>query len=665
MRWTFSLLFLLLGLSVVSPAGAQTQPSWEQLFHELMTVEDGESADWEETFELLSELAAHPMDVNTVSREQLEMLPFLTSQHVEELMEYRHRYGGMKSLGELYMITSLDYRRQQLLRYFLTVGEQQERALPRFSDVVNYGRHELMASARLPMNRRQGDRNGYLGYPYRHWLRYQLTYGDYVKLGVLGAQDAGEPFLANRNSMGYDFYSFYLQVRHLGRIESAVVGRYNLSVGMGLVMNNSFGLGKLSTLQNLGRSATTLRAHSSRSSYNYLQGAAATVRLARGLTATAFASYRSLDATLASDGTATTLVKTGYHRTPAEMAKKNNTHSTDLGANVAWRSGGFHAGATMVYTHLDRQLKPNTATLYRRHYPAGCDFLNLSADYSYVSRRLTLSGETAINRQGALATLNSVSLLLGNGLSLMALQRFFSYRYTALYARSFSDGGRVQNESGIYVGLNWQPSPQLQLQAFTDYAYYGWARYLASQSSHAWDHLVLAVYTPGRWTLQARYRLHTRQRDNDDKTALVSRREHRARLSVGYAAGRLSTVTQADWALTDFRQRDRGWALGQQLVWRPSWLQLSGNVIYFHTDSYESRLYTYERGPLYNFSFPMLYGHGLRYSLMARADLSSSLMLTAKLGITDYFDRSTTGTGLQTVDGSSLTDVDLQVRWKF
>ena len=50
---------------------------------------------------------------------------------------------------------------------------------------------------------------------------------------------------------------------------------------------------------------------------------------------------------------------------------------------------------------------------------------------------------------------------------------------------------------------------------------------------------------------------------------------------------------------------------------------------------------------------------------MARADLSSSLMLTAKLGITDYFDRSTTGTGLQTVDGSSLTDVDLQVRWKF
>ena len=659
-------LLTLILLLTVATVRAQTERDWQQMLHELMTVEDGESAEWEDTYELLNELADHPMDINTATREQLEALPFLTAMQVEGIMEYRYRYGSMKSLNELRLIPSLDHNRQQLLRCFVTIGEVPEQSFPSLADIARYGHNELMGSLRLPMNERRGDRNGYLGYRYRHWLRYQFTYGDYVKLGVLGAQDAGEPFLANSNRSGYDFYSFYLQVRRLGRLESAVVGRYNVSTGMGLVMNNSFGLGKLASLENLGRNPSTLRAHSSRSSYNYLQGAAATVRLTKWLSATGFVSYRPLDATLNNDGSAATIVKTGYHRTPTEMGKKNNTHSTDLGANLVFRNRGFHAGATAVYTHLDRPLQPNTATLYRRHYAAGSDFLNLSVDYGYTSRRLTVSGETATNRHGAIATLNTVSLQLSDELSLMALQRFYSYRYTSLYARSFSDGGNIQNESGVYLGAIWQPTTTLQLQAYADYAYFPWARYLVSQTSEATDFLLRAVYTPRRWTFQARYRLHNRQLDNDDKTALDNRHEHRARLSVGYAADcGLSSTTQADLAYTAFRENDRGWALGQQLAWQKKWLQLFVSATWFHTDSYDSRIYIYERGLLYSFSFPMLYGHGLRYSFMARTDLSKSLMLTAKFGVTNYFDRSTTGTGLQQVDGSSLTDIDLQVRWKF
>ena len=45
-------------------------------------------------------------------------------------------------------------------------------------------------------------------------MRYQFRYGDYVKMGVVGAQDAGEPFGSGKNSLGYDFYSFYNQMRY-------------------------------------------------------------------------------------------------------------------------------------------------------------------------------------------------------------------------------------------------------------------------------------------------------------------------------------------------------------------------------------------------------------------------------------------------------------------
>ena len=187
--------------------------------NEVMTQEDAASEVWVEAYEQLCEMEQHPLDINSATREQLEALPFLSSQQVEELMEYRDRYGAMKSLGELLMIRSLDYTQRRMLSHFVYVGEEPERGFPSLPDMAKYGHHELMATARIPFYKRKGDHDGYLGYPYRHWLRYQFTYGEDVKLGLVGAQDAGEPFFANRNKWGYDYYSFYLQLRNLGRLE--------------------------------------------------------------------------------------------------------------------------------------------------------------------------------------------------------------------------------------------------------------------------------------------------------------------------------------------------------------------------------------------------------------------------------------------------------------
>jgi hypothetical protein len=105
-------------------------------------------------------------------------------------------------------------------------------------------------------------------------------------------------------------------------LENAIVGKYKLSIGMGLVVNNSFGMGKLATLQQLGRNNNTIRPHSSRSQTDYLQGAAATVRLSPKWQATAFASYRPFDATLNADGTARTIVTDGYHQYRANLIAK-------------------------------------------------------------------------------------------------------------------------------------------------------------------------------------------------------------------------------------------------------------------------------------------------------------------------------------------------------
>lgn len=643
---------------------AQEERPWYQYLSEVMTTEDAESSSWEETYDLLCELEQHPLDINQTTREQLEELPFLSAQQVEGIMEYLDRYGPLKSMGELQMIRELDYSQLRLLSYFIYIGEEPEDVFPKLASVLKYGKQELTATARVPFYKRKGDEEGYLGYPYRHWVRYQFTYGDYVKFGLVGAQDAGEPFFSNKNRWGYDYYSPYLQIRKLGCLESFVAGKYRVSLGMGLVVNNSFGLGKLAMLQNLGRPTYSIRAHSSRSN-DYLQGLAATIDVVKGLKATAFVSYRPMDATLnKGDSTVATILTTDYHRTETEMGKKHNLHQTALGGSLRYNHNGLHLGANVLTTHYDRRLQPNTAILYRQHYPQGQDFLNTSLDYGFVRPRFALFGETAMDGKGHLATINSLSLRLGETLNVMALQRFYSYNYTALMAQSYSDGGKVQNESGLYLGLTWQPSPAFRMVAYTDYAYFAWARYRISLSSHTWDHLLQTTYTRKDWTFSARYRLRMKQRDNEDKSALVNLWEHRGRLSADYASSNWGFRTQLDGGYGAYNN-EWGMMLSEHLSYTRNWLRLNAGMGYFHTDSYDSRVYLYERGPLYTYNCNQFYGEGIRYWLMARANIGQQLMLTAKIGVTDYFDRTTIGSSYQQIAASSQTDLDVQLRWKF
>ena len=658
MRTQIVLLFMWMSWTVQAQSGHE----WEAYLNDVMTAEDASSVTWEDTYDLLCELEQQPLDINQATREQLEQLPFLSAQQVEEIVEYLYRYGPMKSLAELRMIRSLDDGRRRLLTYFIFIGDRsQETGDSRLTARVL---NELMATGRIPFYERKGDTGAYQGYPYRHWLRYQLTYGDQLKAGIVGSQDAGEPFFAGKNRLGYDYYSFYLQLNHWRRIETLVLGNYRVSMGMGLILNNSFGLGKVSMLQNMGRPTSTLRAHSSRSSDGYLQGAAATVNITKGLTATGFISYRAMDATLNKDGTAATIVTSGYHRTETELEKKNNLKNTTFGGNVRYQANGYHAGFNLVGTHLNRELKPNTTALYRQYYAQGYDFLNVSADYGYVHHRFSVNGETALNREGALATINSVSLQLGSEWSLMALYRFYSYRYTSLYANSYSDGGSVQNESGIYIGATWQPSPSWKLMAYTDYAYFPWAKYQISQSSHSWDQLLHVSYSKKRWSFGGRYRLRIRQKDNDDKTALVTRTEHRGRLSAEYSSV-WSSRTQVDFGFISFNTPEAGLMVSETLGFTHRWLRLNGGLGWFHTDSYDSRAYLYELGSLYSYSVIQFSGEGIRYWLMVRANIGKRLMLTAKFGTTNYFDRSTIGSSYQQINRSSQTDLDLQVRCKF
>ena len=586
----------------VSSASPASQP-WQQLLLELSETEDFETTLWEDYEEDLEELAQHPMNLNVATREELEQLPFITASQVEDILAYVYRYGGMKSMAELALIPSISWYQRQLMDYFFYVSDVRRQSFPGIKTIARYGKHELMGMLKVPFYERKGDvmgADGYLGYKYKHGVRYQFRYGDYVKLGLLGAQDAGEPFGGGKNKLGYDFYSFYLQVRKLGRWKNITLGRYRLHEGLGLVLNNDFSFGKLSVLSSLAASsATQIRVHSSRSSANYLQGAVATYSILRGLDLTAFFSYRQIDATLNDDGTIRTILKTGLHRTQSEIRRQDVASNTLMGGHINYRLGGWHVGATAFFTSFSRPLKPTKSQLYKRFAPEGDKFWNASIDYGYISHRWNIAGETATGYCGAIATLHSVSYLFSDKFSLLGLHRFYSARYYSLFSNAFAEGSDVQDENGVYLGFNWMPARRWSIFAYSDFAHFAWPKYQTKTSTQSWDSQVNILYQPARYyTLGARLRYKER----------AGTRTDRCRCYVSMQRKNWNARTSLDYVMSQKEERSQGYMVSENLGYQWRWLRLAGSLGYFHTSDYESRIFVYEPGLLYQMSFGNYYG---------------------------------------------------------
>ncbi len=654
--------WILACLQLLFPLMLFAQQPWQQDLDDYYQLEDLDSPLSQSEYETLEFLHQHPININTATQETLQQIPFLTEKQIEELQEYIYRYGKIKSLNELMMIESLGYESRNLLANFVCIEDSSSTRFPDISKILKYGKHDVAITGRIPFYNRRGDNGAYLGYKYKHSVRYDFHYGNYVRFGIVGGNDAGEPWFG-KNRWGYDHYSYYAMLKNIGALKTLTLGCYKVSFGMGLVVNSTISFGKLSALTSLGRTSNNIRVHASQSENNYFNGLASTVAIAKGLQVTAFISNRNLDATLNKDSMSiSSFVTSGYHRTLTEYAKKGNTNEKTIGGNVDFHLRNIVLGATIISSHLDKPLRPDTGTIYRRYYPNGQNFMNLGAYYGIDIRKWSFRGELATNQNTALAFVNKMSFMPNGDLKIMALQRFYSYKYSSLYANSFSENSNPQNESGVYLGAEWRISPKWSVMAYTDWFYFPWAKYQVSQSSYGTDNLVQASFSFKNLCFSARYRIKIKEKDSNEKQSLQKNIQQRMRLACKInTQTAFSFKTQLDGTITDSGSQEYGIMVTQSVNYdnrKGLRFGISGN--YFNSTSYDSRLYAYEKNLRYVYSFPSYYGKGMRLSLCADLKICDRLQIGVKSGYTKYFDRDEIGSSYQLISQSSQTDLDLQ-----
>lgn len=126
-------------------------PPWQQLLSDLSSSEDFEHVAWQDYEEDLEEMAQHPVNLNTATREELERMPFLTASQVEDILFYIYRYGQLKSMSELTLISSISWYQRQLMSCFFYVADDRSKpAFPSLKNIAQYGKHEVMGMLKVP-----------------------------------------------------------------------------------------------------------------------------------------------------------------------------------------------------------------------------------------------------------------------------------------------------------------------------------------------------------------------------------------------------------------------------------------------------------------------------------------------------------------------------------
>jgi len=655
-RWFRILSFLLLLSGGRTFLLAQNEATWQEYLDAVSDDEYAENSSWTEHMEEAELLHAHPLDINTATRDQLRQIPFLTDEQIEDIHTYIFLHRGLRSMGELMAIPSLDYRARHFLPLFLYAGNQvfEYKDTLTLKSLLKASKHELVTRLNIPLYYRAGysyppSEGGYKGSTLYNRIRYQMKSKNHLDFGLSAEKDQGEPFRGNR---GWDKYGFYLNVRNFGILRSVVLGDFKMGFGEGVAINTGFSTGKTYFMN---RPSQGIRASRGSDEYNYFRGGAVTFGVGE-VNLTAFISHRLLDASLNKDGTARTLITDGYHRTLTELDRKHNLGSTLTGGNLTWKHKGMRLGTTGYFQRFHRDLSPGDA-LYRAIYPKGRNFGVVSMDYGYRHPFFDISGETAYSTEkGGWATLNRLSWKITPNYTLSGSYRFYSLKYYSFYASALSENSNVQNESGATLRLDANPFGQMTLTAYADFFYNPWPRYTMTHSSSGQEFSFTTEYPWHRNNkIGVRYQLKRKERND------VMETHHRIRLQYTREQGE-------HWNLQSMLNlhilNGTGFSLSQRVryVLKPT-IQASAMLSYFRTPNYGTRLYVYEPLLTEMFRFPSFYGKGFRLVMAGRYSFwNQRLTIEFLYGMTRYTDRETQGSDMQEIRSPWKNDLSVQLK---
>lgn len=582
-------------------ARAQSQFSVEDIirdvYSQLTELTESAELDYEELQMDLLDLAEHPIDLNSATENDLQKLRFLSPEQIDDILLYVYLH-PMDSLYELRMISSLqDYDIRNICAFCYVQPKDKPNNLPLNSkDIARQIKHELIT--RIDVRNMEN----YINDPVMAQFRYKASYRNYAEVGLR----LNRPVGGDASSLQY---GGYLQLSHIGPLQSLVLGNMQAHFGQGLVLASAFHSGKTMYVNNVGYEQEGVRKLNSVDGSG-LHGIGTTMHWTKGkITFTASGIY-------------------------SLQKDKSDIHQHMLGTNLTISQHNWKIGITAIENIYSDSVKPYRDMAYNEHYFRGTRQAIIGLNGRYRWRWLDVFGEIAAsqNTHWGVGAQVGTRLYPISGLGLTILGRYFSPWFDNTQGYAFSQTSRVNDELGIYLGINVQSIAKWRLTGYADLFRFQGIKYgIPYAPSMGYDAMFEAQYIPNsiwniRWRVRAREKGH-----------------------MAHYSTRAQFVWQQDgWSLCSFAETNMttdsisniGWGLSiaQDIAYtfHSVPITLQARLQGFDARQWVNRIYRTEQDVLYAFSSPAVYGRGGRAYINLRWHIIPQLSLYLRLSQTVY-----------------------------
>jgi hypothetical protein len=586
--------------------------------------------------EKLHELAEDPVRINSSTEDEVSRLFFLTDFQIKAIIDYAHSSGRIVTVYEIANIPGFDRETTEMIVPFITIEDK-------VREISKPGKFNSTVLTNLSV-RSGGKDTTDLGSQLKLLSKYKFIAGSFSG-GFTIEKDAGEKFLSS-DTKRPDFLSSWMAYNGKGFIKRIIIGDFSARFGQGTNINTGMRMGLSLTSPGYMSAGSEIRPYTSTDENNFFRGMASEFSF-KDLTLSLVYSANQIDATSGSgNGQIESFYTSGLHNTSSLMLKKDMITDHSYGISVSYNRKNLRTGMIWSEDRLSLPLvneSPDPQSIY--NFSGNRNSL-YSFYYNFLVNKFLLYGEISLNESFRHSLVQGITLRLSGRLSVNFLYRDYQPGYYSLHGKGPGGNSGTGNLRGLTGNFTFEAARHLFISAGCDLQYYPWLKYRSDSPSSGIRQEIRMKYLPSdKLTLEVLYNFRSSMNDDPDDTGVQSHKELRTnniRGSVRYSpVGRLMLGTRMDYK-TASPGRSTGVLLYQDLTYSFSKAPVTFWFRYclFSTESWDTRLYTYENDLLYSFSVPALAGEGSRRYFMVKWSPGDHVDFRFKYGITSISESS-------------------------
>lgn len=619
-----------------------------------------DGAERSSTLDVLEFYRSNPIDINTATFQDLIEVPFLPSIIAMKIISLRDSLGGL-SIADLRAIPELDGQTMALVSQFFTFGKAGKRPTSS-DDSPAFSRISFRSRGISDLQLRRAFREGeYFGNRFRQYHRLVFI-SSQAGGGILYDKDAGEKF-------NDGFVSGYIGFDDVGIVKKLVIGNYTLNAGEGLMISgfrsSSKGGDALLQIKPTGR---TIVPHLSTDEFHYFHGVTAMADF-YPLALTVFLSKKKTAATIDSSNTLRSFYPSGLFRSLTELEKKDVAEETAAGIIANIRVGRMHRlGAAILRSRYNKNVDAQSLHNFR-----GSKFSAIGANANFVFDSFSAFGEVAGNSWESSSVVVGFIYQVSRRLSVASQVRSYANAYTNLFAYGFGEqNGTVNGEIGRYLGLEYRPTNGIKISLYSDeFTLPKIGKFTVTGSEYVVRYeqtITQSLNGLVQYKNKSKAQENSLLDENHELERIVqARHQESIRASITYMINKWMELSQRiEWTRVRYsvsRTNEQGMLMFVDLTCAFPSPRLFGNARFaiFDTHSYDSRLYEFEKDVRGGYSFPALYGRGIRWYVVIRCKVIEQSEISLKYSETLKSGTATLGSGDSEIIGPLDNKVTFQL----